>query len=344
VNEQRDAPAEKQQVTFQNASDLITERLGLDRVEGFSVRHFFSQTFRRHSPDDVENMFTLGAPLTTPTLTPQMGRMPTPWLFFRVLVGAVIVFTLFRVAWLEYGNINVVPGLIIVGSFAVPLAVLILFYELNTPRNVSIVPVAKLVMAGGALSILASLVLYDLAPWLGVFGASAAGIIEETAKLATVVLALRLVPAARYPHRLNGLLFGAALGAGFAAFESAGYALSIGLVDSEAMLDNITLRGVMSPFSHIVWTAMAAGAFWLARGDDAGFIATVRSRRFLQLFSVPVVLHFIWNLPFSGPLMIKYWILGFVAWVIVISLVQSGLREVASIASSEGNKESSGAA
>jgi RsiW-degrading membrane proteinase PrsW (M82 family) len=311
-----------------SASDAITERLGLDTIEGFSLGSFFSQVFSKHDPEQVESMFTVGSRETTPTLNPQMGELPNPWIFFRVLVGAVAVYFLFLMSWNQFGNVNVIPGLIVMGSFAVPFSVLILFFEINTPRNVSLVRLIQLVMAGGALSLLISLVLYDKLDFLGVFGASAAGIIEEIGKLVAVLLVMRLLPMSRYPYRINALLFGAAVGAGFAAFESAGYALRIGLNDSSAMLSNITLRGAMSPFGHIVWTAIATSAYWRARHENKDFATTIQSKRFLLLFSAPVALHFIWDMPFEGPFMIKYWVLGFVAWVIIFSLIQSGLKEV----------------
>ena len=78
------------------------------------------------------------------------------------------------------------------------------------------------------------------------------------------------------------------------------------------MMDNILLRGAMSPFSHIIWTAIAAAAFWMARPHYATIWYTLVSFRFLKIFLIPVALHFVWNLPFEGPFMIKYIILGFV--------------------------------
>jgi protease PrsW len=314
--------------SIQNASNLITDKLGLEKIEGFSLKSFFSEVFSKHDPDEVENLFTVGSSITTPALTPGMQNFPSPWLFFRVLVGTVAVYLLFLMSWHEFSNIHVIPGLIIVGSFAVPFALLVLFYEINTPRNVSIVRVIQLLVMGGALSILMSLILFEITPFLGIFGASAAGIVEEIGKLAAVLFAMRMIPMSRYPYLINALLFGAAVGAGFAAFESAGYALRIGLINAEEMLDNITLRGAMSPFGHIVWTAIATAAYWLARKEHPDFSSTVTSKKFLTLFAAPVALHFIWNLPFSGPFLIKFWILGFVAWVIIFSLIQSSLKEI----------------
>jgi hypothetical protein len=36
----------------------------------------------------------------------------------------------------------------------------------------------------------------------------------------------------------------------------------------------------------------------------------------------------IWNMSFTGPYFIKFWFLGFVSWVVIISLAQSGLKEL----------------
>ena len=100
------------------------------------------------------------------------------------------------------------------------------------------------------------------------------------------------------------------------------------MINAEAMLDNIQMLGALSPFSHIAWTAIAASAFWICRPQHGNTWETVRSALFLKLFAIPVVLHFVWNLPYNGPLMIKNLALGFVAWVVIIGLVQYGLEEV----------------
>ena len=47
------------------------------------------------------------------------------------------------------------------------------------------------------------------------------GVLEETGKALALLV---VVGSLRYRWQLNGLLFGAAVGAGFAGFESAGYA------------------------------------------------------------------------------------------------------------------------
>jgi RsiW-degrading membrane proteinase PrsW (M82 family) len=215
----------------------------------------------------------------------------------------------------------------------VPMATLILFFELNTPRNVSILRVLQLVVLGGVVSILISLFLFrltNLSSWLG---PPAAAFVEEVGKLAALLVLARFARQGRYSFALNGLLFGAAVGAGFAAFESAGYALRIGLKSADDMLTNITVRGLLAPFAHIAWTAIAACAVWRVRTGGETLIQALTHRKFLVLFAVPVALHFTWNSAFQLPLMMKYVVLGFLAYVVIFSLVQSGLKEVKRVAS-----------
>src|SRR5207249_5192821 len=75
---------------------------------------------------------------------------------------------------------------------------------------------------------------------------------EESAKLATVIIFMRNK---RFRWSLNGLLMGAAVGAGFAAFESAGYAVAS--APALGLLQIMWSRAVLSPAGHVVWTALA---------------------------------------------------------------------------------------
>lgn len=316
----------------QGISDKITNNLGLEKIESFSLSTFFSEAFRKHNSDEVENLLSVGTAKTTPVPNVGMGIMPNPWIFLRAFIGAVIAYLIFLSAWNSYHNINLIPGLIIIGAFAVPFSVLILFFEINTPKNISIFKVMQFMVVGGSMSLFLSLLLFDMTSLTSYFGAAAAGFIEESGKLAVLLILIRFSKRNHYRYLLNALLLGAAVGTGFAAFESAGYALRIGFISSEVMMDNIPLRGAMSPFSHIIWTAIAAAAFWMARSHYTTIWHTLVSFRFLKIFLIPVFLHFVWNLPFEGPFMIKYIILGFVGWVVVVSLMQEGLKEILNIA------------
>jgi protease PrsW len=308
-------------------TDSITRNLGLARIEAFTFKGFFSKVFNKHNSDEIEEIFTVGTPHTTPKLDMSMATFPTPWVFGRVLLGIIVTYSLFWLGINIFGNLKLLPGLILSGSFAVPIAVLILFFEMNTPRNVSITRITEFFVLGGVVAILVSLIFFSTTALTDIFGAPAAGLIEENGKLIAIILGIDMLPKDRPRYRLNYLLYGAAVGAGFASFESAGYALELGTKGFD-MLSVINMRALLAPFGHVVWSAIAAYAFYDARSEYKDVSATLRSSKFNKLFLVPIALHFIWDMSFNLPFALKYLGLGFVAWVVIISLVQSGIKEI----------------
>jgi RsiW-degrading membrane proteinase PrsW (M82 family) len=192
-----------------------------------------------------------------------------------------------------------------------------------------------------------------------------AGLVEETAKLLTVVLVVRNT---RYKYILNGLLFGAAVGTGFAAFESAGYAFDNGFIHNlvprllqlpefltkgptnkqvvefidtalstsyQAVIDYVHFRGRMAPFGHMIWTAISAGALWRVKGSQPFRLNMLLDPTFLRTFLVPVGLHMMWNSPIlNNPqrdgiwFELKHLTLGLIGWYMVLLLVQQGLRQI----------------
>ncbi len=218
--------------------------------------------------ETIEEEFIVGTRSTTPALSDVETGWPTPRVFWRILAGALVTYFLLYLGISQFGNPNFIPGLVVIGSFVVPLSVVILFFELNTPRNVSIYQVGKMLVLGGALGLIASSVLFRFLPGSGIgalIPAILTGVIEETGKGASLLIIVRSM---RYRWQLNGLLFGAACGAGFAGFESAGYALNAVFSSGvNAALDNIQLRALLSPGGHVIWTAMVGSAIWRVKRD-----------------------------------------------------------------------------
>jgi len=308
-------------------SDRVADWAGVERLESFNLGDVFSEALKKHTSEEVEEYFTVGTPSTTPPIEKVNTGWPRPWMFLRTFLGAAFVYFIFVQAWKEFENINLVPGLIIVGSFAVPLSALIFFFEMNARQNVSLYQIIRLVFLGGIASMTISLIFFQIGDSLELdwLGASLAGLVEEPGKLLALAIVVNTV---RYPYTLNGLLFGAAIGTGFAAFESAGYALYAGLYDADDMLDSIMLRGMLAPFGHIVWTAMCAGALWKVKGRRSFSFDMLKDPRFYRVFLIAVVMHMIWNSPIYLPFYLKYLVLGAAAWVIIFSLIQSGLKQI----------------
>jgi RsiW-degrading membrane proteinase PrsW (M82 family) len=142
-------------------------------------------------------------------------------------------------------NANLVPTIILLGSFLVPVAFVTYAFG-HADRVVTAQRIFTAFVYGGVLgaSVLEAAFLRQPSgpAYLGV------GLIEEAVKLAALWLLARRLP--RYTMR-DGVVLGAAVGFGFAAFESAGYAFNalftstgpslMNLVESEA------LRGILAP-------------------------------------------------------------------------------------------------
>jgi len=206
----------------QSLEDRLRRLAGTKKLEGFSLSEMFSEVFKKHTPAELDEYFVTGTARTTPRIEDVQAGWPKPWFFFRVLLFVVGIYLLFDYIIQEFGNPNAIPGLLFMGSLAVPLTVLVLFFELNVTRDVSFVGVLSLFASGAIVGFIFSLFLDSvLSSALSWMGASVAGIVEEIAKLLAVCVIV-----GRRKHRfiLNGILFGAAVGAGFAVFESMGYA------------------------------------------------------------------------------------------------------------------------
>jgi RsiW-degrading membrane proteinase PrsW (M82 family) len=306
-------------------SDTLNHVAGTEKLEGFSLWEMFSETFQKRSGTEMEDYLIVGTERTTPPITEVQTGWPKPWLFARFLLFFGVIYCGFVFAFQQFHNPNLIPGLILMGTFAMPIATLILFFELNTPRNVSLYRLIILVSLGGIVSLFVSLIGYNISdlPWMG---ASSAGIIEELGKLVALILILRTP---RYKFILNGMLFGAAVGAGFAAFESAGYALSMwDHFGSAAMMQTIVMRAILSPLMHVAWTAMVGAALWRVKKDQPITLATLANPRFYRVLLLAMFLHMFWNTRGHPPFFLKELLLGTAAWFVIWGLVQQGLRQV----------------
>ena len=328
--------------THKHSADRQPSFATTDPIGEFNRTEFFSEALKKRSDDELESLFITGTRLTTPALSQIDARWPKPWAFLKAVIASLVVFAGFVYGVVHFENPNLLPGLIFVGSFAIPLSTLILFVELNVPRNVSLYQVFKLVFFGGIGSLLITLFLYTTFKAESSWGvAIAAGIVEEAGKLGAVLLLMRN---SRFHWTLNGLLIGAAVGTSFAAFESAGYALTALLQDffnlvkganTNAMFWTIGGRALLTPAGHIAWTGLATAALWRVKGQQKFEWEMAFDLRFLATFGLVVGLHILWDAPIGIPLfgntvgIFAKWVsLGIVAWIFVLSYVQAGLKEI----------------
>jgi RsiW-degrading membrane proteinase PrsW (M82 family) len=321
---------------FTGFAGKVSQASGLERLEGFSISSLFSEVFKKHTPEEIEEHFSSGTTKTTPALNEIVADWPTPWAFVRLLGLSVAASIGFYYALDRFSNPLLIPGWIFVGCFGIPFAVLVFFMESNILRNVSFYRVLSLMFFGGLLSLIASLFLFEytrLDTWMG---AMSAGFVEETGKLLAVVFFTRKW--LNYGWTFNGMLFGAAVGTGFSAFESAGYVfMALAQGESFGTESTMILRAFLSPFTHTIWTAAVAAAFWRVKGDKKFEWSMACDVRFLRIFFIVAGLHLVWNSPLSIPVIggmtgfigLRL-VLGLIGWIIIFSLIQAGIKEVRS--------------
>jgi RsiW-degrading membrane proteinase PrsW (M82 family) len=335
--------------------EKIRNLASTDKLEGFSLKELFNETFAKHGPEAVEEYLAVGSPRTTPPLEMVDTNWPKPWMFFRVLAGLVVAYAVIYALFLYSLNEKPMIAIMVLATFAVPIATLTLIWELNTPRNVSIAEVIQLFVVGGGIAVV-MITLWYLIP---IFG-NMPGIVEETSKLLAVIIVTYRVRGSRFPYQLNGILFGATVGAGFACSETLGYGLDqfaqgiIAFVSGgglatlpngspladalmpamKATISALNMRGLLSPFGHIVWTAIAAGAFWRVKGDRTATFTMLLDGRFLRAFIIPVAMHTIWDASILFPnisalVMYCLWAAtGLTSYYVLFGMVQQGLHQV----------------
>jgi len=189
-----------------------------------------------------------------------------PWL--RMFVGGLGLWVAAVVVTFVTRNPNLVPTIILLGSFLVPVT----FVAYAFGRAGRVVTAQRILTAfvyGGVLGVLgASLLEAEFLTRPSMAGYLGVGLIEEAVKLAALWLLARRLP--RYTMG-DGIVLGATVGFGFAALESAGYAFTALFTSGGLSLSNLVetevLRGVLTPVGHGLWTAIVGGVlFATARG------------------------------------------------------------------------------
>ena len=317
-----------------SAQSIINDNL--DKITGARSKNYvtfkdlFKNTFAKHTEEELDEVFICGGEKTTPALKDVDPTKATAWVYFKILVFFIIAYIPVRIGFITYGNSNFLPAMIMLSAFAVPVTVLIFFYEINIFRNIPFYKVMKYFILGGALSLIVAILFFslDFNTDISTYsGALMVGVIEEVAKAA--IVALFLFKSKKSNYILNGLLVGAAVGAGFAAFETAGYILRYGLQGGlQSMLEVIKVRGILAPGGHVAWAAIEGAALMYVKGFDKLDKRHINDKRFLLICLIPIVLHGIWDMPINLPYYILPLTLTLLAWLVIIYFINLGLKQV----------------
>jgi RsiW-degrading membrane proteinase PrsW (M82 family) len=189
-----------------------------------------------------------------------------------------------------------VPTVIVAGSFAVPLAFAVFLFQRQAEEIGNRLPLpvmAAAFLGAGTFGVLLSALLesYLVPPKAGSF--IVVGIVEEMCKGVVIILAARKM-ASRRP--LDGMVLGAVVGAGFAAFETAGYAFDAYISSATgthlvSLVQSQVNRALIGPVGHIIWSSILGGALFAAVGRGRSRWAANLSATFAGV----VLLHSFWD-------------------------------------------------
>jgi RsiW-degrading membrane proteinase PrsW (M82 family) len=209
-----------------------------------------------------------------------------------VLICGSLLFAAVLAALLGTQDILYVPSLLLVGAAVVPVTFLTFVGGLPQRGELSFARIAVAAALGGVIgTVVAGSVEFETVRTLGSLPTLGIGLIEESAKLAIPATMLLW----RKQRPLDGLVLGVAVGSGFAALETMGYAFAA-LVASGGQLDSATrlllVRSVTEPGGHAAWTGLASAALFAIRGSRRRWLGWLR---FLLVFAGVVALHATWD-------------------------------------------------
>jgi RsiW-degrading membrane proteinase PrsW (M82 family) len=221
------------------------------------------------------------------------------WRWLRTLLIGLLLFIVTTLVMFLTGNTNLYPTVIMIGNFLIPVVFVAFLYDHQHISDLSPATIAASFCVGGVLGVLEASTLETLllpvpsSPTRGLTLTSAllVGLIEEGCKIVAVIILARRM---RHTSEMDGLLMGGAVGMGFAALESTGYAFTAFLAGHgqvEASIYVTVLRGLVAPFGHGIWTALL-GAILFRESTPQRFRLTARV---LLIYLFVSVLHGFWD-------------------------------------------------
>ena len=231
-------------------------------------------------------------------------------------------------------------------SCIVPVTILILVWEMNIPRDISLTEVFQIMAIGGVLSICAAMVGFT-GTEAGQMPALWAGIVEEPAKLLIIYYFLKKK---NRKYILDGILLGVAVGTGFAMFESMMYTMEyFGAYGLWVGIDEAFVRAFSGISGHGLWAGLYGGGLLMAKGSEEIEIRHIFSVDCLKYFGISILIHaihnmglnvglpgFFWSDVFETYLLRTEWLIeALITVAIFLSLVKIGVNQIVTICMKE---------
>lgn len=310
-------------------------------------KDIFASSKKQRTSSDMDYAMIAGTSLdTAKNELGMLQKWETPWLYRKVLLMGLLLTAVLLCAvsvYLLLMGVSPFPALnllvIMVPPCIMPIVLMVFFWEMNAPRDVSLIQMLICFFTGGILSLLITGVLYLFVP-----AESSAALTEEPAKLlVSLFLLQRLYRKNGKVYGFSGLALGAAVGAGFAAFESAQYAYGcLPMVSVEldgiaaqasvimltwdaflAVLFNIFIRNLCAVCGHVLYCAPYVCIAALNMENNGSIWKGVSSGLFWAVFLVSYACHTLWNMLSSWLSLI---VIGSAITVVLWSTTLCGIR------------------
>jgi RsiW-degrading membrane proteinase PrsW (M82 family) len=287
LSEETSCPYCRKPVSF---NDLYCTRCGFKLQDWIVAQNIKENPDYRSTlgQDIVNSVIALVRPtpvMVAPSSAVFLERQPRS--LGRYLVGAVGLFLLGMLVtyggdWLTYIGFTI-------AGYAVPLIVLMYIVKSDVYEREPFAIVAYCFGWGAFSGILAGILnALITSPFLGVGGA---GFIEEPLKIYGVY---KIAKSSRmrneFNDHLDGIIYGAAAGAGFAGLENFWYLSDMILNNAFPATFAVLIRSITGVM-HIGWSAIAGRSIGVAKVTK-GY---VEARDLIPGVLVAAVIHFLWN-------------------------------------------------
>lgn len=307
----------------------------------------------KHTEGDADYAMIAGTSLdTVKTELGMLQKWQQPWLYMRILKAGLIISAVavgavaLMIALLGVSSLPALNLLVImIPPCIVPISLMVFFWEMNAPRDISLVQMIGYFAAGGVLSLLFTGIINMVVP---IYGAVFAPVTEEPAKLLASMFFLQQINKKRgRVYGFTGLAIGAAVGAGFAAFESAQYAynclltieLENGLTASVIWMDwsilfgvlfNIVLRNVCAICGHVLYCVPYACVAALNMGKNGNLKDALQDKTIWFVFAVSFISHALWNTHNGsyGIISVKIVIFTIILWSMALYGIRRSFKQL----------------
>lgn len=258
----------------------------------------------------VGSLFNSSPVKLPPSAAVYRNRAPKPltkYLIAAIILTALALFAGYGEEWTNYIGFTI-------GGYAAPVAYLAWIFGSDRYEKEPLSLVLYIFGWGAVAGIIASILNTFFLP---IFGAPGAAFVEEPLKILGVYLLFRgRGPSSEFNDHLDGMVYGAAAGAGFAGLENLYYILQMVLGGGVPAIAAILVRSATA-MGHIAWSAFV--------GRSLGLAKALRGRSsFWDLIPglvVSIPLHFLWN--FLPPLLGLGLILPFITYALTRQVDQA---------------------